>query len=69
MSRVPSWLRKLLLVALPLVLIVTGAVLFFDADDSGGHSVANQAQLKQPVRGCCRTRSYEASCPTKLRVK
>ncbi|MFF3687252.1 hypothetical protein [Streptomyces sp. NPDC002187] len=51
MSRVPSWLRKLLLVALPLVLIVTGAVLFFDADDSGGHSVANQAQLKRACAG------------------
>ncbi|WP_326764163.1 hypothetical protein OG978_05875 [Streptomyces sp. NBC_01591] len=53
MGWVPSWLRKPLFIGLPLVLLVTGAVLYFGVDrsDSSGHSVANRAQLKRACAG------------------
>lgn len=53
MGRVPSWLRKPLLIGLPFVLSVTGAVFFFGVDrsDGSGHSAENRAQLKRACAG------------------
>lgn len=53
MGRVPSRLRKPLLIGLPLVLLVTGVVFFLgrDRSDEHGHMAANRAQLKRACAG------------------
>ncbi|MEU2669697.1 hypothetical protein ABZ622_12645 [Streptomyces sp. NPDC007164] len=54
MDRVPSRLRKPLFIGLPLVLLVTGVVLFSGGDDrpdEHGHAAANRAQLKHACAG------------------
>ncbi|WP_405709571.1 hypothetical protein [Streptomyces sp. NBC_00046] len=54
MGRVPSRLRKPLFIGLPLLLLVTGVVVFFsgvDRSDGHGHSAANRAQLQRACAG------------------
>ncbi|MFF3955299.1 hypothetical protein ACFYY1_19020 [Streptomyces sp. NPDC001890] len=54
MGRVPSRLRKPLLIGLPLVLLVTGVVLFPEGGgrpDEQRHVAANRAQLKRACAG------------------
>ncbi|MFI6013086.1 hypothetical protein ACIBAG_30445 [Streptomyces sp. NPDC051243] len=53
MVEVPQRLRKPLLIVLPLVLLLSGAVVvvFVDGAMGGGHAAANRAQLKRACAG------------------